>query len=255
MSRSIFRLWISLAVGIALLAVALPLSGLLGLRQGSLFPVRWVQVSGPLKRVSAEQVRSSVAPLLDRGLFALSAHQVKAVVEALPWVERAEVRKVWPGTISVRIAERSALARWGDDQLITTEGKHLDISSADALGDMPQLSGPPGRQQELIDFYRGAAPALAGARLCIVAARLSEGGGLTVTLDDGTHVLLGSDALLTRWQRFVKALPDLRAQAQGRNLERVDLRYTHGLAVRWRALETVDVPAVAALPAASGPAL
>lgn len=250
-----FRLWISLAVGIALLAVALPLSGLLGLKSGSFFPVRWVQVSGPLKRISAEQVRSSVAPLLAEGLFALSAREVKAVVEALPWVERAEVRKIWPGTIAVRVSERSALARWGEDQLITTEGKHLAVGSADGLGDMPQLSGPPGRQQELIDFYRDAAPALADSRVGIVAARLSEGGGLTVTLDDGTRVLLGSDAVLERWQRFVKALPDLRAQAQGRNLERVDLRYTHGLAVRWRALETVETPAVAVLPAAPGPAL
>lgn len=248
MSRGMFRLWISLAVGIALLAVALPLSGLFGLREGVLFPVRWVQVSGPLKRVSAEQVRSSVAPLLGRGLFSLSPREVKTVVEALPWVERAEVRKLWPGTIAVRISERAALARWGDDQLITAEGVNLGAGSADALGDMPQLSGPPGRQQELIDFYRGAAPALAAARLCIVSARLSEGGGLTVTLDDGTHVLLGSDALLERWQRFVKALPNLREQAQGRNLERVDLRYPHGLAVRWRALETEVTPAVAAVP-------
>ena len=249
------RLWMVSAIVIALIAVAMPLSGLLGLRKECLFPVRWVQVSGPLKRVSAEQVRSSVEPMLGTGLFGLSPAKVRAAVEALPWVERAEVRKLWPGTIAVRISERSALARWGDDQLITAEGVNLSISTADALGDMPQLSGPPGRQQELIDFYRGAAAELTEARLCIVAARLSEGGGVTVTLDDGTRVLLGSDALLERWKRFVKSLPNLREQAQGRSLERVDLRYSHGLAVRWRSIESESTPAVAVLPATAGRAL
>lgn len=251
MSRTMLRVWVLLAAVIALTAVLLPLSGLFGMRESSWFPVRWVQVSGPLQRVSAEQVRSSVAPMLQRGLFSLDPRAVKIAIEALPWVEQAEVRKLWPGTLAVRIRERSALARWGDHQLITAEGRQLELNAAEALGDMPQLSGPPGRQQELIDFYKGAAAELSEARLCIVAARLSEGGGLTVTLDDGTHVLLGSDAVLERWKRFVKALPNLREQANGRNLERVDLRYTHGLAVRWRSVETESTPAVAELPAST----
>lgn len=239
------KIWINLALLIGLLAIALPLSGLLGLRDGSWFPVRWVTVSGPLQRVSAEQVRASVAPLLEGGLLRVNPQKVRQTVENLPWVDRAEVRKEWPGTLSVRISERSALARWGTDQLITTEGQQLNLATAQALGDMPQLSGPATRQQDLIEFYQAAARTLGGQRIGIVAAHLGEGGGLTVTLDDGTAVLLGSDQLLQRWERFIRALPNLRETAAGRNLERVDMRYSHGFAVRWRDLQSEVSPAIA----------
>lgn len=251
------KLWINLALLVGLLAIALPLSGIVGLRDGAWFPVRWVTVSGPLQRVSAEQVRASVAPMLEGGLLRVSPQKLRQTIESLPWVDRAEVRKEWPGTVSVRITERAALARWGTDQLITTEGEQLDLSTAQALGDMPQLSGPSARQHDLIEFYRDAAKAMGDSRLSIVAAHFSEGGGLTVTLDDGTAVLLGSDQLQVRWARFLQALPNLREAAAGRNLERVDLRYSHGFAVRWRDVQSEVSPAIAGSshnPAAGGTA-
>jgi cell division protein FtsQ len=247
------KLWVNLALLVGVLAVVLPLSGLLVLRDGSWFPVRWVTVSGPLQRVSAEQVRASVAPLLEGGLLRVSPQKVRQTIEALPWVDRAEVRKEWPGTLSVRLTERSALARWGTDQLITTEGEQLDLSTAQALGDMPQLSGPAARQQDLIEFYQAAAKALGDSRIGIVAAHFSPSGGLTVTLDDGTSVLLGSDQLLDRWERFLNALPKLRENAAGRNLERVDLRYSHGFAVRWRDLQSDVSPSIAGSTASIAP--
>jgi cell division protein FtsQ len=247
------KLWINIALLIGMLAIALPLSGLIGLRDGMWFPVRWVSVSGPLQRVSAEQVRASVAPLLSGGLLRVNPQKVRQTIEALPWVERAEVRKEWPGTLTVRLTERLALARWGTDQLITTEGKQLELSTAQALGDMPQLSGPQGRQQDLIAFYRAAEQALGDNRIGIVAAHFSDGGGLTVTLDDGTSVLLGSNDFLDRWTRFLGALPQLRETAAGRNLERVDLRYSHGLAVRWRDVQSESAPAIAGSTSGSPP--
>lgn len=255
MRSSTMKVWINLALLVGVLAVALPLSGFIGLRDGTWFPVRWVTVSGPLQRVSAEQVRASVAPLLTGGLLRVNPQKVRHTIEALPWVERAEVRKEWPGTITVRISERSALARWGTDQLITAEGRQLDLATAQALGDMPQLSGPAARQHDLIEFYRAAERALGDSRIGIVAAHFSEGGGLTVTLDDGTSVLLGSDHLLDRWERFLGALPNLRETAAGRNLERVDLRYSHGFAVRWRDLQSESTPAIAGSTSGSAPVI
>lgn len=254
MRSGALKLWMSLGLLMAVLAVALPLTGLLGWKGDAWFPVRWVKVSGPLQRVSAEQVRGTVAPLLEGGLLRLSVREARAALEALPWVERAEVRKQWPGTLEVRVNERTALARWGDDRLITPAGEAFAAAAAPALGDMPQLSGPVERQQELVAFYRATLAEAEALRLRLVAAHVSPGGSVTVTLEDGAVVVLGSGDALERWERFLKALPSLRQQAAGRELERVDLRYPHGIAVRWRRLGDAALPVIAATPPLRAPA-
>ena len=38
-------------------------------------------------------------------------------MDALPWVERADVRKQWPDTLEVQLQEHEPFAFWGQDRL------------------------------------------------------------------------------------------------------------------------------------------
>ena len=66
----------------------------------------------------------------------------------------------------------------------------------------------------------------------ITAARMSPRGALELQLNDGLEVHLGSREQLPRWRRFIGSLPRL-AALDPRPIAAVDLRYTHGYAVRY----------------------
>lgn len=232
MSRMAPKLWILALVGGALLASAWPLWALLGPKPGS-FAIRWVQVSGPFERVSAEQVRSAVTPHLGGGYFALDLPAIQRAVQALPWVAKVEVRKRWPDTLEVQLSEHSAVVRWGEGELLDERGRAFAVEGGQSIGGMAQLIGPAELRAELLTFYRDASARLRILDLWIERAEFDPRGGLTLKLSDGAEVVLGRIDYRGRLERLIKAYPALRARAAGRPLAHIDARYTNGVAVRF----------------------
>ncbi len=62
----------------------------------------------------------------ETSLVGLSAEQARQTIAKLPWVESAEVRKVYPGTLLVSLEERKAFAVWQNGQ---------ELSLIDSAGD------------------------------------------------------------------------------------------------------------------------
>ena len=77
-------------------------------------------------------------------ILGIEPESAKLRVEGLPWVARAEVERILPKTISVRVIERVPLAIWQSNdmhQIIDTNGEViLDQSASDFL-DLPVVSG------------------------------------------------------------------------------------------------------------------
>lgn len=68
----------------------------------------------------------------------------KLRIEGLPWVERAEVERILPKTISVNVIERVPLAIWQSDdlhQIIDTKGTVIPDQAASDFLDLPVVSG------------------------------------------------------------------------------------------------------------------
>ena len=104
--------WI-LAVALVLLPVVAVVNGWVA---GAQFPLRTLRVQGALQRVDEAKLRATVLPYARRGFFAVQPDRIQAALGALPWVERAEVRKHWPDVLEVRISEHRPFARWGKDR-------------------------------------------------------------------------------------------------------------------------------------------
>src|SRR3954470_4833499 len=98
-------------VGITALACAF--AGANWLLRCSLFPVRVVDVSTPLERVSREDLQAVLAHYAAGNFFAARIDEMRAAAEQVPWVRRASVRRVWPDRLEVAIEEDVALARRG----------------------------------------------------------------------------------------------------------------------------------------------
>ena len=97
---------------------ALSLLLALGLDQ----PVRSFVIDGPFQRVSAVEVQQAAIGALKGGFVSADLDRIRKAVEALVWVDRARIQRLWPDRIGIEIVEQQAAARWGDDGLLNTRG-------------------------------------------------------------------------------------------------------------------------------------
>jgi cell division protein FtsQ len=237
-----------IAWSLALLLVTLPVVAVLnGWIAADHWPIQRLRLTAEYERVSAEQVRSAVAPQLGRGFFAIDLAEVQRAVSALPWIDRVEVRKRWPDLIEITLREHRAYARWGADRLLSDRGQLFTASGLEQLQGLPLLDGPDARVGDVVALHAEAQRILTGTGLAVQGVRLSARGSWTLTLANGARLVLGRDDPRPRLRRLVRVLPQLLA-GEARGFERIDLRYTNGFAVRWSpALDsTTPVPAGAA---------
>ena len=77
-------------------------------------PIERVVINGEFERVSAIQLEELLAPHLSAGFLSADLHAMRVDLIDIPWVVRASVRRRWPGTIEVNIAEQKPAAVWTD---------------------------------------------------------------------------------------------------------------------------------------------
>jgi cell division protein FtsQ len=232
----------TLAWTIALALLALPVVGVLeGWFAVNRWPVRYLQVEAEYTHVSAEQIRAAATTQLGKGFFALDLDDVRAAVARLPWVASVEARKRWPDTLILQVRERQPFARWGASRLIGRDGELFSVPGGDALQGLPHLEGPDDAQAQVVEFYTGLVHEFSGTGLVLSGVSLSPRGSWTLTLANGSQILLGHKQTDTRLTRFLAVLPQLSAAHPG-GFQYVDLRYSNGFAVAWAASPVPLVP-------------
>lgn len=236
--------WI-LALALVALPVVAVVNGWVG---GERWPLRTLRVQGELQRVDEARLRAAVLPFATRGFFAVQLDHIQTAVDALPWVEHAEVRKHWPDVLEVRIREHRPYARWGADRLLSDHGALFAAGNVvDLPTGLPLLDGPDARVAEVVALYNQARERLADAG-GVRGVAVDRRGSWSITLDNGTDVVLGRNDAEARLQRFAQLLPRLVAQHPGQRLARADLRYTNGFALVWAELPKAELSAPAAAP-------
>lgn len=223
----------SIAWGIALTLVALPIVGVLnGWFASQRWPIRKLELRAEYAHVSAEQIRATVANHLGEGFFALQLADVQDAVAQLPWVERVEARKHWPDTLSLTVYERKPFARWGENRLISSNGVIFSVPGSEDMQGLPRLSGPDERLAEVITFHAQCIREFSGSGLSVQAIELSARGSWRLTLASGALIEVGRVDVLPRLHRFLDVWPKLASAGNGPPVY-VDLRYENGFALRW----------------------
>ncbi len=227
---------------LAVALIALPVAGVVeGWWGGAHWPLRTLRVQGPLQRVDRAQLQTAVRPLAQRGFFAVDLAAVQRAVGKVAWVEHAEVRKQWPDVLEVRVVEYRPVARWGKAQVLSERGHLFPLGTLRLPDGLPLLDGPEARVPEVARLFNAARGQLAnvgGVRGVAIDLR----GSWTVTLRDGTDIVLGRNDPQARLDRFAPFLAQLQAQDPRRHLARADLRYTNGFTLTWVKAEAPALP-------------
>ena len=222
----------------ALAAAAVVYAGVHALIHTPLLPVRQVALQGEIRHVTREQAETAARASAVGTFFSVDLDAVRRSFEALPWVRKVEVRRLWPDRLQVAIEEHVALARWGADtramRLVNIHGEVFAGEFADAER-LPQFAGPQGTAQEVARRYAAFRQTLAPLKVEPRQVLLSPRYAWQLRLSNGLTLELGRDQLkesvLERLSRFVAHY----AQTLGglnRRLDYVDLRYPNGFALR-----------------------
>ncbi|HEX5093866.1 MAG TPA: FtsQ-type POTRA domain-containing protein [Burkholderiales bacterium] len=202
------------------------------LLRSTLFPIREILVTGVLVHTTRAQIESAAQGRLSGNFFAVDLADVRAGLESLPWVRRAEVRRVWPDQLEASLVEHVALARWADGGLVSDLGERFAGESAAVL---PVFAGPEGSEAELTRRYRGFVDILAPLGVKPARVVMSRRRAWLLRLDDGLAIALGRDAehdpVEARLRRLVAAYPESIGRMTHK-VEHVDLRYPNGFALR-----------------------
>jgi cell division protein FtsQ len=224
-----------LAWTLALALIALPVvavvNGWIGAER---WPLRTLRINADLQRVDVARLRATVLPYAEAGFFAVKLGDAQRAVARLPWVEHAEVRKRWPDVVEVRVLEHRPFARWGEDRLLSEQGRLFASAGIEVPAELPLLHGPDARVNDVVQLYNESRELFAPTGFDVRALRLDSRGSWAMTLSNGTDVIVGSREARLRLARFARLMPQLLAQKQS-PLARADLRYTNGFALSWPA--------------------
>lgn len=219
--------------GGALLATSIALGVALPIAAGvATLPVHSVRISGEFIRVPKADIERAVAPLLSSRLVRIDVDALRRAALAVPGVREATVRRVWPDRLEILVVEHVAVARWADGGYLGSDGTHFTPGRrvADSL---PVLTGPAGSQRRVLDLHVTLERVLAPLGMPIAATELDPRGVLHATLRGGPRLVMRPDAVDRDVEIHARALAEALA-GRLHEIERVDLRYPTGFAVRMK---------------------
>jgi len=258
----------------AVAALALAAAGMAWLARQPLFtlsriellaaPAANVPAASPttgLRYVSPASVRTAIAGQLHGNFFTVDLQQARRAFEAVPWVRRASVRRIWPQTLQVTLEEEQPLAFWNNGQLLNIWGEAFTANLGELEDDplMPHLVGPPGSEVLVAQRYAQLMGAIAPLHLYIERLELTDRYAWQASLSNGMTLELGRDPQADvaqsapynvpgrnpvnrddtqddadfnrRITRFVHAWPAVLHALAGRAVSHADLRYPNGFAL------------------------
>ncbi len=219
---------------------ALCASSLWWLSQRPMFSIQHIRVEAEpehsLRYVHEPVLRTVVGDRVGGNFFAIDLQEVRAAFEAVPWVRRATVRRVWPDSLHVTLEEHQAFAIWNREGLMNTHGESFAANLDEAEEDrtLPRFSGPAGTEKLVLERWLELGSVLKPLGLAPAELELSARQAWTARLADGSTLLLGRDqgvSVRERLALWVEVYPKV-AERLNQRMQVIDLRYPNGFALR-----------------------
>jgi cell division protein FtsQ len=150
-------------------------------------------------------------------------------------VYKAAVKRVWPATLRIFIEEQQAIARWGEQGYLNSNGEPFFPEVSGLVLPLPSLAGPEGHELKVLKNFRSVARALAPLGIEVASMELDSRRAWHLQVGNGVLLELGRVDTRERLQRFIRAYPTVFA-TRIEELKRVDLRYSNGFSVYWQQL-------------------
>lgn len=196
-------------------------------------PIAKVSVEGDLSYISQAAVQQRISPYVSASFFTIDLAGMRQELEQMPWIAHAEVRRVWPDQVVIRLDEQLPIARWGDEALLNNQGQAFAPREVANYEHLPRLSGPQRAQPQVMQQYQILSQMLRPLGFTIASLDMSSRGAWTLGTAQGVEIMLGRDHAVEQIRRLV-TIYDKALKEQITKIARIDMRYPNGLAVAWR---------------------
>ena len=200
--------------------------GLMKLNDPQLLPIQKVRAQGTFVNLT-EAMLLTRAGDIKGGYFNIDVDAIQENIESLAWVDKAYVRRIWPDTLMIRVSEQQASVWWHGKGLINQRGELFYPAKKTFPAGLPQLSGPVGTHQQLLEHYRSMSSMLEGTGLAIQQLDMDARRSMALRFDNGLKILLGRDSYYLRLERFIRMHEKVLA-TEINHIQQIDMRYTNG---------------------------
>jgi cell division protein FtsQ len=193
-----------------------------------------VSISGEFLHVDKSRLAKKVTPYLEKGFLLSDLSAIQQGLEEMPWVYQVSVERKWPDKIAIQVVEQTAIARWGSSAYINAEGDIFNPLKVENIVGLVMLSGPESRAQDVMLKFETLTSVFKQQGLNLKQLLLSDSYRWTAVLEGGVTLVLGPDPIMKKVERFMLAY-QLELKSKFKQVARVDMRYSNGLAVQWQA--------------------
>jgi cell division protein FtsQ len=210
--------------------------GMTRLTDPASFPIRSVQIEGEFRQLKPERLQTLVARATQGGLLMVDVEAIRRSLRRDPWVKGVWVRRFWPDRLVVTVYEQRAVARWGKQGLLNEDGVLFKPAEDSYPPGLVRLSGPRGTEAQVLKKFHELEFMFVDFDIEVAELGLNPRRSWHFELNDGPCVMVGRAEFERRIQRFLARYAQLAGEGSG-SLEHVDLRYTNGIAVRFKTRE------------------
>jgi cell division protein FtsQ len=196
------------------------------------FPIKTVRVYGAT-RSDHQALQTLLLPYINNGFFSINVDKVRDRLLQIPWVQECSVRRVWPDQIMIGLVEREPIAKWNRQSVLSKTGDIFNPPYDSYSNHLPHLVGPIGKQLTLLQNFNQMNRMLEPIHARINYLELSPFYTWTAILDNGIKMQMGHNDILNRFEQFVKVYGKI-VGSKANDVEYIDLRYSNGIAVRWK---------------------
>jgi len=203
------------------------------LQQKEILPVLHVTVEGQFESASQSLLEKAVKPYVTGNFLTINVAELRKVGKAQAWIKDIQVKRSWPDSLHLVVEEQNAIAQWGDDALVNTEGELFFPAKASFPKGLVKLGALNETSKELTQRYVDIVAHFAPLDLVVSQLKMDKRHALFIQFDGGMTLLLGRADNDKRIMRF-KTLYQSGLRQYKNEIETVDMRYTNGVAVAWK---------------------
>jgi len=198
------------------------------------FPVNHIKITGDLIHVKRDRLQHVILSFTDKGFLRLNSHRLKERLLQEPWVNSVDIKRFWPDTLAVNFTTKKPIALMANNDFIDQQGNVFSAGSVNPLSlDLPLLVGPIEQQKYLLQTYQLLHSLISELTLKIKLLKLVDQQFWYLRLNNGLTLYLSRATPDLQLKRFVEVYPDV-IESKVAVIDYIDLRYAHGMAVKFK---------------------
>jgi cell division protein FtsQ len=222
------------------LLVIVPLFGGISylVQNHTFLPIKTIQLSGTFQHIDQQEVEKALRPFVGEGFFSLDIQKVRNSLSDKSWAESVSIRRVWPDRVMIKIVEKTPLARWDDDHLLSDKAK-IFVANAKVFEHLPQVYGSNVEPEQVLQQYYDFSKQFRSLDETISHINIDSRGAVDIQLKNSFKIKLGRDDVDSKIERLVSIYAQ-QIRPRRTAIQQLDLRYSNGFAVAWKKEALID---------------